>query len=290
MSDREAVDFLPTVPLLAGGEEAELLHLARLMRRRTVQAGELLWRQGDEAQEILFLVDGAVSASLDVPGDRAVQIGSAGPGDVVGEFGLLDREGHGMSARVTETATVLSLGRLDFAALLAGRHPSAFRLKRRLASVLTARLRSQLHHLAVSAGVDVAPPPSADGAAAVGGPRGVPSARQPVRAPHGDLPRLRSAGALGLPDLRPLRQVPAGSDAARRRGSVAGVLPDRQRRGRAGAPARRLALRVGLVGPGRAFGYEGLIDGRPSPVTAITRERALLLVVPRELFARLFRG
>ena len=27
-------------------------------------------------------------------------------------------------------------------------------------------------------------------------------------------------------------------------------------------------VRVGLVGPGRAFGYEGLIDGRPSPVTA----------------------
>jgi len=39
-------------------------------------------------------------------------------------------------------------------------------------------------------------------------------------------------------------------------------------------------MRVGLVGPGRAFGYESLIDGRPSPVTAITRERALLLVVP----------
>jgi hypothetical protein len=37
-----------------------------------------------------------------------------------------------MSVRVTETATVLALGRLDFAALIAGQHPSAFRLKRRL--------------------------------------------------------------------------------------------------------------------------------------------------------------
>jgi len=49
-------------------------------------------------------------------------------------------------------------------------------------------------------------------------------------------------------------------------------------------------MRVGLVGPGRAFGYESLIDGRPSPVTAITRERALLLVVPRDLFQQLFNG
>ena len=39
-------------------------------------------------------------------------------------------------------------------------------------------------------------------------------------------------------------------------------------------------IRVGLAGPGRTFGYESFIDGRPSPVTAITRERALLLVIP----------
>jgi hypothetical protein len=49
-------------------------------------------------------------------------------------------------------------------------------------------------------------------------------------------------------------------------------------------------IRVGLAGPGKAFGYESLIDGRPSPVTAITRERALLLVVPGDLFKQLFNG
>jgi CRP-like cAMP-binding protein len=38
---------------------------------------------------------------------------------------------------------------------------------------------------------------------------------------------------------------------------------------------------LGLAGPGKAFGYESIIDGRPSPVTAITREPALLLVLPR---------
>ena len=41
-------------------------------------------------------------------------------------------------------------------------------------------------------------------------------------------------------------------------------------------------IRVGLAGPGQAFGYEGLIDGGPSPVTATTRERTLLLVLPQE--------
>ena len=49
-------------------------------------------------------------------------------------------------------------------------------------------------------------------------------------------------------------------------------------------------IRVGLAGPGKAFGYESLIDGGPSPVTAITRERSLLLVLPRDPFERLFNG
>ena len=43
-----------------------------------------------------------------------------------------------------------------------------------------------------------------------------------------------------------------------------------------------------MAGPGRAFGYEGLIDGGPSPLTAISRERALLLVLSEESFHRLF--
>src|SRR6476469_8077781 len=47
-------------------------------------------------------------------------------------------------------------------------------------------------------------------------------------------------------------------------------------------------IRVGLAGPGKAFGYEPLIDGLPSPVTAITRERSLLLVLPRGPFEQLF--
>src|SRR5436190_19213710 len=136
MSERETVDFLATVPLLEGRGEADLAELARAMRRRTLQEGELLWRQGDDAREMVFVVAGGLSASLHVPGDRTVQIGSAGPGDVLGEIGMLDGDGrHTMSVRVTEAATVLALGRRDFTALLAGRGPAAFALRRRLAAL-----------------------------------------------------------------------------------------------------------------------------------------------------------
>src|SRR5262245_13472642 len=152
MSDRATVDFLATVPLLDGREEADLAELARVMRRRTVRAGETLWRPGDAAREMLFVVDGALSVVLDLPGDRTMEFGTVGPGQILGEIALLDGGGHTTSVRVLETATVLALGRSDFAALHAGRHPRAFALKRRLLALLTARLRNQLRYLAASLG------------------------------------------------------------------------------------------------------------------------------------------
>ena len=162
MSDRETVDFLATVPLFEGRDQADLAELARAMRRRTVREGEVLWRQGDEAREMVFIVAGGVSASLRVAGGRTVEIGRAGPGEMVGEIALIDGGPHAMSVSVTETATLLALGRQDFTALLARQHPSAFSLKRRLASLFTARLRDPLRHLAGSLGDEEAGPPAED--------------------------------------------------------------------------------------------------------------------------------
>jgi CRP-like cAMP-binding protein len=239
---------------------------------------------------MLFIVDGAVSASLRVPGDRTVEIGSAGPGDIVGEIGLLDGEGHTMSVRVTDTATVLALGRMDFAALLARQDPSAFGLKRRLASHLTARLRNQLRSLAVSLGGEVAGPPAEDAPRAFAESEycGPPDSKYVRRmATFHDFDSLALWGFLTsgsyarCPPRRTLLAEGAPSTACYLtiNGAVEKVVVGGDRR-----------IRVGLAGPGKAFGYESLIDGRPSPVTAITRERALLLVLPRDPFEQLFNG
>ena len=290
MCDRETVDFLATVPLLEGQEESDLVELARVMRRRTVAEGEVLWRQADEAREMVFVVDGALSASLNLPGGRTVDIGRAGPGETLGEIGVLDGGGHTMSVRVTEPATVLALGRLDFVALLAGQHPSAFRLKRRLASLFTARLRNQLRHLAMSLDGETAAPPAEDSTPAV-------ADLEQARAPDSKYVRrmatfhdfdplalwgfLTSGSYVRCPPGRTLLAEGAPSTAyyLTINGAVEKVLV----RG-------KWRIRVGLAGPGKAFGYESLIDGRPSPITAITRERALLLVVPCDLFEQLFNG
>jgi CRP-like cAMP-binding protein len=290
MSDRDIVDFLATVSLLQGTERADLVELARVVRRRTVREGELLWRQGDRARELMFVVDGAVSAFVQVSGNRRVDLGTIGPGETVGELGLLDGQGHATSVRVTETATLLALGRLDFADLLAGQYPSSFRLKRRLAELFTARLRDQLRHVSASLGGEPAGPPAGDAERTF-------AELEPCRPPDSKYVRrmatfhdfdtlalwgfLTSGRYVRCPPGRTLLAEDAASPAyyLTINGAVEKVLVRDDRR-----------VRVGLAGPGKAFGYEGLIDGGVSPVTAITRERALLLVVPRDLFQQLFDG
>ena len=281
MSDRDTADFLGTVPLLEGREEADLAELARLVRRRTVQEGE-------RARELVFIVDGSVAALLHAPGNRVVEIGTAGPGEIVGEIGLLDGGEHAMSVRVTSTATVLALARRDFAALLALRDPAAFRLKRRLASQFTMRLRNQLGHLAANLGDELPGRQDDDAKQAFANLefRGPPDSKYLSRiATFHEFDPVALWGFLtsGRYALCPrghtlmTEGAPSAACYLTINGAVEKVLLREDRR-----------IRVGLAGPGKAFGYEGLIDGRPSSITAIARERALLLVLPHEHFMQLF--
>ena len=157
----ETVEFLATVPLLEGQDEADLVELARVLRRRTVREGEILWRQGDGRASWCSSSTAPSRPRSRCPAIASSRSGGPGPGEMVGEIGLLDGGEHTMSVQVTEPATVLALGRLDFAALLAAPGPVGVQLKRRLASLFTGRLRDQLAHLALSLGGE-RPPAAAD--------------------------------------------------------------------------------------------------------------------------------
>src|SRR5436190_5685640 len=290
MSDNGTIAFLAGVPLLEGRGDDELAEIATAVRRRTVPEGELLWQQGEPCREMIFVVDGGVSVSLRLPGDRSVEIASAGPRDTLGEITLLDGGGHTASARATEPTTLLALSSVDFTALLARPHAAAFVLRRRLASVATARLRAQIERLAGSPGGAARTGPAHDAERAFAELEycGAPDSRYVARmASFHEFDPLALWGFLTAgryarcPPGRMLLAEggPSAACYLTINGAVEKVLVRRSRR-----------IRVGLAGPGKAFGYEDLIDGGGSPVTAITRERVLLLVLPREPFARLFHG
>jgi CRP-like cAMP-binding protein len=280
-----AVAPLSMFDLLEGIPEEELAALGRTMRRREFPAGQVIWRQGDDAGELVFVVEGRVSISLQLPGGAAVEVSRVGPGEVMGELGVIDGGHRPVTATAIEPTSVLMLARADFTALVSRRDPTAFAIKRRIARIGCARLRGQYATLAESLGGGAAPPAAAPAELEF---RGPPDSRYVRR-----LANFRAFDSLALwgfltagryalcPPNRTLVAEGAASPACYLtiNGAVEKVIVRGGRR-----------IRVGLAGPGLAFGYETMIDGGPSPVTAITRERTLVLALPTAAFERLFHG
>jgi CRP-like cAMP-binding protein len=289
-ADATRADFLTSVPLFAGIPRADLDDLGHLLRRREFAAGEVLWREGDAALGMVLIVQGQVALSLSLPGERTVEFRRVGTGELLGEIPLIDGGTHSATAQATKPTTVLFLRRTDFAGLVSRQHSTAFAIKRRIAAVACGRLRTQLAGLAASLD-DAANGDDGAQAKPLAGElefRGPPDSRYVSR-----LAAFRGFDSLALwgfltagryaqcPGGRTL--VPEGTASTSCYLTINGAVEKVIIRG-----GRR--IRVGLAGPGQAFGYENLIDGQPAPMTATTRERTLLLVLPQEAFNRLFYG
>jgi CRP-like cAMP-binding protein len=238
---------------------------------------------------MVLVLEGQVSLSISLPGERTVEFRRVGKAELLGEVPLIDGGKHSATARATEPTTVLVLRRTDFAGLVSRQHRTAFAIKRRIAVVACGRLRTQLAALAGSLGESNgdlsadAKPPAHDLEFC-----GPPDSRYVSR-----MAAFRGFDTLALwgfltagryarcPAGRTL--VPEGSHPPACYLTINGAVEKVIIRG-----GRR--IRVGLAGPGQAFGYENLIDAQPAPTTATTRERTLLLMLPRDAFNRLFYG
>lgn len=99
---RQLMQLVRSVKAAARGD-LSLDWLRHHTRRRTAASGELLWRRGDTADEMLFVLSGRL---------RVVEPGiEAGPGEVVGEIGFVtpgNTRTH--SLQCTEAAELLVIG------------------------------------------------------------------------------------------------------------------------------------------------------------------------------------
>jgi glutaminase len=93
--------------LLAGVPADEIAHLAAVSTRRQLAAGETIFREGDTADSLYFVLSGAVSVLLPLDGTgRSRRLATLGPGIAFGEMALLD-EGRRSADVVVERDCVL---------------------------------------------------------------------------------------------------------------------------------------------------------------------------------------
>jgi CRP-like cAMP-binding protein len=134
MSDPVA-DVLATVPLLSGLDRGQLERLSRDFRERTIPAGTLVIRQGDEHGMGFFVVaEGEVVVSID-----GKEVDRIGPGGYFGEVALIsDRVRTATVTAVTDVRCLVMM-LTDFRSFVRGDGDVAWKLLEHVGMLLHGR-------------------------------------------------------------------------------------------------------------------------------------------------------
>jgi CRP/FNR family cyclic AMP-dependent transcriptional regulator len=95
---------LRKIPVFSDLDEEELLRIAALAAEVSVPEGKELVREGDYSYDVLGIEEGTASVERD-----GEHIADLGPGDVVGEMGVLERSQRNATVRATSPMRLVTL-------------------------------------------------------------------------------------------------------------------------------------------------------------------------------------
>jgi CRP-like cAMP-binding protein len=99
---------LKNIPVFADLGDDELHHIAALAAEVSVPEGKELVREGDYSYDVLAIEEG--TARVDRHGEHLADLG---PGDVVGEMGVLEREQRNATVVATSPMRLVTLTSWD---------------------------------------------------------------------------------------------------------------------------------------------------------------------------------
>lgn len=105
---------LSRTALFAGVDVPTIAALAQTATRRAWEAGTVLFQRGDAGDYLLALVSGRVRLSVSTPTGKELVLRHMGPGEVLGEFSLIDGLPRSADATVVEASSGVILQRDRF--------------------------------------------------------------------------------------------------------------------------------------------------------------------------------
>ncbi|MBM4394151.1 MAG: cyclic nucleotide-binding domain-containing protein [Deltaproteobacteria bacterium] len=251
--------------------------LAGVLPIRIVNEGEVLFREGEPGDSMVIVFAGMLRIEVGVRGGGSVEIGQAGPGQVVGEMTCLDPAPRSATVTAALDSTIITLDRGTLNSLRTSA-PAVFTevLKVVIAQV-THRVREADERVGdLAAGLGV-PPPAAGSPSPGGPPPG------PAQAPAGF-----SATEMALLDGALPRESFDDGGVVCREGAPGGscfVLRSGAVEVRKGVDGGEIVLAV--LAPGAIIGQMALVDERPRSATVRCRGPVDVLVLDRDLFDRM---
>jgi len=131
--------LLATSDVFSGLEERELDALLAVSRIQRSNAGDLLFREGDAAGCVLFILSGRVKVEIEAGDGVQIAVRTMGVGELFGEMAALNAATRSATVTVTESAEFLVVSPDEFLELL-GRNP---RLGIRVQAIMSDRLRHE---------------------------------------------------------------------------------------------------------------------------------------------------
>ncbi len=132
---------LKTVPIFQSVDEQALDDLARVATLKRFEGDALLFKEGDPAEELTFVLSGSVRLTCESKDGPEIVVGYVQAGDILGEMAILDPAPRSASARAAEPSIVLHLSRADFEEFLADGHPVARLMLSAIRKMMTHRIR-----------------------------------------------------------------------------------------------------------------------------------------------------
>lgn len=133
MNPEQKSALLRAIPTFAAFDDAALRTLAAEAEERELEAGQVLFREGEVSAGGYVIASGELEL---VPGEPGAQTRRVGAGALVGELSLLVDLPRPARASATMETVLLHISRASFVQLLETRPQAALELKRELASRL----------------------------------------------------------------------------------------------------------------------------------------------------------
>ena len=140
----ETIALLHRVPAFSALGEDELRRVAEVAVPRRFEAGEVVFREGDESNTCYIVRSGRARAIRDHIDGRSITLSNFGPRDIFGELAMFDDERRSATIEAVQTMEAIAILGGDMRRLLR-QHPQ---ISVKLLSALGRRLRETNERLA----------------------------------------------------------------------------------------------------------------------------------------------
>ncbi len=140
----ETIALLQRVPAFSTLRDDELTRVAEVAVPRRFEAGEVVFREGDESNTCYVVRSGNARAVREHSDGRSITLANFGPGDIFGELAMFDNERRSATVEAVDSTEAIAILGGDMRRLLR-QHPD---ISVKLLSALGRRLRETNERLA----------------------------------------------------------------------------------------------------------------------------------------------